>query len=56
MRSSFVWWLKRLVRSFKHEFKTDRQFRLSVIVLPIVVTAMVLMADNSYWLNRFLQP
>ena len=56
MRSPFVWWLKRQVRSFKHEFKTDWQFRLSVIVLPIVITVMVLMANNSYWLNRFLQP
>jgi hypothetical protein len=56
MRSPFVWWLKRLVRSFKHEFNTGWQFRLSVFVLPIVVTVMALFANNSALLQRFLQP
>ena len=54
MRSLFYWWCKRTVRGFKHEFKTDWQFRLSVFVLPVVVAAMGLASGNSYLLQKFL--
>jgi hypothetical protein len=53
MRSAFIWWCKRMYRAFKHEFKTDWQFRLSVIVLPIAITAIALFANNSALFQRF---
>lgn len=56
MRSEFKWWCKRQIRSFKHEFKTDWQFRLSVVVTPMVVGAMVYLASNSQLVQRFLLP
>ena len=56
MRSPFAWWLSCKFRSFKHEFKTDWQFRVAAIALPLVVAVMALLANNSYWFARFLQP
>ena len=49
MRSPFVYWLKRLVRNFKHEFKTDWQFRTAAIVLLVEVAALAYFASNSFF-------
>lgn len=54
MRSSFYWWCKRTVRGFKHEFKTDWQFRIAVIALPLVIGGMTYLANNSYLIEKFL--
>ena len=52
MRSPFVYWLKRLVRNFKHEFKTDWQFRTAAIVLLVEVAALAYFASNSFFVEQ----
>jgi len=54
MRSPFYWWCKRTWRTFKHEFKTDIQFRVAAIIVPIVLGLMAYLANNSYLLHKFL--
>ena len=55
MRSSFYWWCKRTVRGFKHEFKTDWQFRTATIVLAVELAALAYYASASFWLDAFIK-
>lgn len=55
MRSPFVYWLKRHWGNFKHEFKTDWQFRAAAIVLAVELAALAYYASASFWLDAFIK-